>query len=543
MKQHLLLFGLLLAVAGNTAAQENTPHLVTEGKQWAVCVNTFTGKFWTETYRLQGDTVINGKTYKIEHMSRNEDLSDMKPTGRYMREENGKVYSITDKDQRDDFVFDYSMEIGDTLCYNPGIDSYGNVHNNFQCIRLVAVRDTVMPNGDNQVRKCYDVEEGWFDNGNYQFTGAIYTCIEDIGFELWGLSAPQIGIVGSWSYLLYVKQDDTMLYQSEEGVLWKGNTGICQFIDTYRGFMLYENNDCSSYYILGTHTIDGTDYVKDIDWRYFYRQDGNKIYCYSAAEKKEYLVMDFGLKVGDTFALYDGLTVKVEQQSDTLMTCWWNEAVCKTLYLRGIEQPDFTDVWIEGVGSLRYGINPPHPGNTHLIYSSLYTEEMDVVYGFDFLDNDVRGMLVELGEYLTEKDFSSSEEYEAAHANNRMTFGLRNDTLYVGGYFGSYCEEFPYFLVKEDGKDIWISTARYPYDPEADCRSVNVIDFKIPGFTQERYTVHFGSMEVVVTQGNAFVDDMIGELVETIYYDLMGRKVAHPTRGIYIKDGRKVLIK
>ena len=26
------------------------------------------------------------------------------------------------------------------------------------------------------------------------------------------------------------------------------------------------------------------------------------------------------------------------------------------------------------------------------------------------------------------------------------------------------------------------------------------------------------------------------------YYDLMGRPVAHPTRGIYIKDGKKVII-
>ena len=27
------------------------------------------------------------------------------------------------------------------------------------------------------------------------------------------------------------------------------------------------------------------------------------------------------------------------------------------------------------------------------------------------------------------------------------------------------------------------------------------------------------------------------------YYDLQGREVAYPTRGIYIKDGRKVVIK
>ena len=45
-------------------------YLVTEGKQWAVCRHSFREEFWTETYRLQGDTIINGKTYKIEHAAR-----------------------------------------------------------------------------------------------------------------------------------------------------------------------------------------------------------------------------------------------------------------------------------------------------------------------------------------------------------------------------------------------------------------------------------------------------------------------------------------
>ena len=28
----------------------------------------------------------------------------------------------------------------------------------------------------------------------------------------------------------------------------------------------------------------------------------------------------------------------------------------------------------------------------------------------------------------------------------------------------------------------------------------------------------------------------------TLYYDLQGRKVANPTRGIYIKDGKKIAV-
>lgn len=218
------------AYNGN-AIYRNTPYLVSEGKQWAICSTALRGQeiaYWTNTYRLEGDTIINEKTYKIEHESCREDLSDMKPSGRYMREENGKVYSITDKDQRDCLVFDYTMQIGDTLRYNPVIYSNGDVASGFEYLRLIAVRDTVMPNGDAQVRKCYDVEVGWCDNGIYSpySDDCNNTFIEDIGSVSRGLSDPVIGAVGTGYSLLYVKQDDVMLYQLQEGLLWKDNTGI-----------------------------------------------------------------------------------------------------------------------------------------------------------------------------------------------------------------------------------------------------------------------------------------------------------------------------
>lgn len=210
---------------------ENRSYLVTEGKQWAVATYTYKNEYWTDTYRLQGDTIINGKTYKIEYAARHEDLSDMRPSGRYMREEDGKVYSITDKDQRDDFVFDYSMEIGDTLFYNPRIDYYGNEYKHPVCLRLVAIRDTIMPNGDGRVRKCYDTEEGFLNNDDvYEFNiggGTFYhSFIEDIGYTNRGLSSSEIGTDGVGYALLYVKQDGTMLYQLEEGLLWQDNTCV-----------------------------------------------------------------------------------------------------------------------------------------------------------------------------------------------------------------------------------------------------------------------------------------------------------------------------
>ena len=227
MKYCLILLSFILTIFDDIVAQDSKTFLVTEGKQWAVCRHSFRGEFWTETYRLQGDTIINGKNYKIEHASRNEDLSDMKPSGRYMREEDGRVYSITDKDQRDDFVFDYSMEIGDTLFYNPHTDYYGNVHKHPVCLHLIAIRDTIMPNGDGRARKCYDTEEGCLNGDDvYEFHPVLHSFIEDIGYTATGLSSSEIGTTGVGYSLLYVKQGDTMLYQEEEGVLWQDNTNV-----------------------------------------------------------------------------------------------------------------------------------------------------------------------------------------------------------------------------------------------------------------------------------------------------------------------------
>ena len=309
---------------------------------------------------------------------------------------------------------------------------------------------------------------------------------------------------------------------------------IRQFINCYMEFGLYENNHYSKYILSDIHTIDSLEYKKESNGRYCYRQDGNKVYCYTVAENKESLVMDFGLEVGDTFALYDGLNVTVELISDTVM----HKSSCKVLYLRGIEQPRFTDVWIEDIGSLRYGINPPQTGETHLIS----VEDDEMIYRFNFLTDSACGMYVRYGKVVDEWEWDWNE-YEAAQANRRLTFDLRNDTLYIGGYIADYCIGSTYFLFIENVGEIHIGEIKPPGFAEADCISVYAIDVKVPGFTQERYTVRFGSITAAVTQKGTSMDLIIEEeSVKSPYYDLMGRKVTHPTRGIYIKDGRKVVI-
>ena len=323
---------------------------------------------------------------------------------------------------------------------------------------------------------------------------------------------------------------------------------INQFVDRYMGFMLYENDECSYYALYGKGTIDGIDYIKEDNGRYCYRQEGNKVYCYSLAEQKEYLVMDFGLKVGDVFTLYDGCNVVVEQQADTLLTCWNAQKTCKKLHLRGVEQPDFTDVWIEGVGSLRYGINPPKAEETYLLHSSMSMEECEeycdyCTFVFEPQKDDLRATMVALGEEIHEDAFPDYNEYMEAHKNKLLTLDLRDDTLHIGGYIGTYCEQALYLLIEEGVGTIYIMSVPFPLDPEADCLSVNAIDLRIPGFAQESYIVNFWGRTYQISRNETSLTTLEQESEVVPYHDLQGRPVANSTRGIYIKDGKKMVVK
>ena len=55
-------------------------------------------------------------------------------------------------------------------------------------------------------------------------------------------------------------------------------------------------------------------------------------------------------------------------------------------------------------------------------------------------------------------------------------------------------------------------------------------------------TSDWARTKVELTRGDAGITTPVSGNSTTPYYDLMGREVTHPTRGIYIKDGRKVMI-
>ncbi|MBO5678863.1 MAG: hypothetical protein J6S11_02745 [Bacteroidaceae bacterium] len=390
MKKRFFSLLLLSCIGQCILAQSDSlkTYLVTEGKEWAVERYTMGGVQGVYSYCLQGDTIINGKEYKIEHEGCGKDLSGMKPSGRYMREENGRVYSYVHteryKDEDEVLFFDFNLEDGDTIVYIPDVYS----------LHVMDVYDAVVPHSDGQSRKCYEVElwnireEGVYDSDD--FGG---TFVEGIGNLCSGLSDPGFGLVGSNQRLLYVKQGDTILYQREEETPKEQSKFFADDTKWYgeEVYVYYSSHHRTSIsYSLGTDTVIdgqlGQTLYRDGEYQGTFFVKGESVWFKPSTifswfinieEEEElptFLLYDFSLQVGDTI-FYDerslGYTYeKTEEYSP-------NQVVKAVREVHGRKVIDFDDgeQWIEGIGSIRepflerWRPRLSGPGN---IYESIY---------------------------------------------------------------------------------------------------------------------------------------------------------------------------
>ena len=311
-------------------------------------------------------------------------------------------------------------------------------------------------------------------------------------------------------------------------------------IDFLNCWTVYGAGDDRSSFLRDKKNVNGHTYIADIDEEYYYRQEDNRVYRYTVADGKEQVVLDYSLQVGDVFSLCEGFSLQVESISDTTIVFMnWDDygqdsISCKRLHLKGVEEPSFRDEWVEMFGSMRYGINPPTKAEdfnqTHLMYAV----SGEFIHMCDFNLPNVWGMEAVLGEEYPR----SGDEYIKV---DPLVFTLRNDTLNIGGYIRNDCAGPLYMLLVKDSEDFILSTYELPLD--ADCYSFFKIDVSLPGFSQDKYTIRYRNRTFEVTQADVYVESFEENPLITSYYDLMGREVINPTRGIYIKDGRKVVIK
>ena len=347
--------------------EESKTYLVTEGKEWA-----FRSLVAQETrdvvYKLSGDTIINGHKYTKEWQQAGWiDSSKLELTQGFLREENGKVYR-KEYNKEEYLWFDYNANIGDTIFYEHSF------------VKVVGHSDTTITcNGVSRTYKGVDVQVGIYDANigtpdsfdNYEYyliPGYIETFYEELGLFANGdiVRSPSFYMTGQIGYLLYVKQDDTMLYQiqSENKIFSQDMKWYGSIIDYYWGRPSIYNNLT---YHIGADTITDRGFGQNL-----YRNDeywgtlitmGEQVWLYpSEAFYKEswyadeteepFLLYDFSLQLNDTlYYTFNTLGFSREKPKDDNFEYMVVKNVYHT-YGRKIIEFDQGYRWAEGIGCL-----------------------------------------------------------------------------------------------------------------------------------------------------------------------------------------------
>ena len=133
-----------------------------------------------------------------------------------------------------------------------------------------------------------------------------------------------------------------------------------------------------------------------------------------------------------------------------------------------------------------------------------------------------------------------------ANETQELTAEVGKDSIRISGYYYSNCGTGQYCIAEENNGCITLSFMEYG-GFAADCCENHYVDFTIPrladAITQILvYDSSSDEMQEVTLKIIASIATTEPSDSKVIYHDLTGRKVINPTRGIYIKDGRKVVI-
>jgi hypothetical protein len=127
-----------------------------------------------------------------------------------------------------------------------------------------------------------------------------------------------------------------------------------------------------------------------------------------------------------------------------------------------------------------------------------------------------------------------------------LTAEIGEDSVRIQGYYLSNCGMGLYCVAEEQDGNIALTFYEVGVIG-ANCVGNHYVDFTIPRLAEQIDRIYVCDsydqsvkMEVKV-QGSTSVDAVLKETIAP-YYDLMGRPVANPTRGLYIRDGKKIVV-
>ena len=127
-----------------------------------------------------------------------------------------------------------------------------------------------------------------------------------------------------------------------------------------------------------------------------------------------------------------------------------------------------------------------------------------------------------------------------------LTAEIGEDSIHITGYYFSNCGMDLYCIAEEQNGSIALTLYQVGVIG-ANCMGNHYVDFTIPRLAEQVSGIYACDPDDQSIRLEAkVIDTSIGHIstpaVDAPYYDLMGRKVTHPTRGLYIRNGRKVIV-
>ena len=350
-----------------------------EGKKWTYSyTNPFTGNHYLYSHVVKGDTTILGQSYKK--------VKD-ESSGSYqysLREDGKKVYCVYPSTESPVLLYDFGKEAGEVVSKESGAD--GKI-----VIKVLSV-DAVNA-GSRSLRRMevakYEYPlDGQGNEENAPCEKSVW--IEGVGSNF-GLTYP-FSVPGNYSTFHSCHIGDEQLCDGE--IFYAAGTPAGT--EPYRSFMEegkiwtlavdmainpkeYNTHKYVEMKLEGDTLIDGIHFKRryEREWprgeqkqeawkatRIYIGEDGGKVYQFNSQTKEMRLDMDYTLKEGDTFQTSDfgGYTdhmpaFLVTAVTEEVLPFFPDRIPRKCIYLEAFNSHNyFTDVWVEGIGSLEFGI-------------------------------------------------------------------------------------------------------------------------------------------------------------------------------------------
>lgn len=273
--------------------------------------------------------------------------------------------------------------------------------------------------------------------------------------------------------------------------------------------------------------------------QYGYKIADKKIYIYDYETDEERLAFDFTLSPGDRFCSYNGVEWEVDAVSDTVVNVslmgLGEDSVKRLLKVHSLDG-NYKDQWLEDFGSFT---------NHFMLFPMAENLSQTLWMEYDFGCYLTRNISLDPIYTYDSKDGESMRGYDYKDFYLDVAYNHEDETLRVE-HVGWHYLNREYICFYRVGDDLY-NAHTWHINPATDELMVrvrkDVANFQgVPAPTGDKYTIHLNAGDKPVSI-DGLSKASCTEACNSVY-DVYGRKqTSMSAKGIYIQQGKKVLVK